>query len=161
MATYKRAISGVLAAVFGLLLLAGCSDEGGGSTGGGAGGGSGGATGAGGGASSTTGDPGCGMSFCGCWEDTTIQFAAKVLNGQTMDPVAGIEVYCGEETDPVGVSDAMGNVSFSVETKVSPGCGLERCNQLRFHDPVGSLADTTGSYNELNGKDVIMSYKPD
>jgi hypothetical protein len=149
-----------MAAVFGLLLIAGCSDGGGGSTGGG--GGAGGATGSGGGgASSSSGDPNCGMSFCGCWEDTTIAFSAKVLDGQTMAPVAGVEVYCVPEMESVAVSDAMGNVSFTVETKVSPGCGLERCNNLRFHDPVGPLADTTGSYYELNGKDVVMSYKPD
>lgn len=163
MTNHKRVISSGIAAVFGLLLLAGCSDGDGGATGGGAGGGSGGATatGAGGGASSSTGDPDCAMSFCGCWEDTTVAFSAKVLNGQTMDPVAGIEVYCVPEMEPLGVSDAMGNVSFSVETEKSPGCGLERCNNLRFHDPTGPLADTTGSYYELNGKDVFMSYKPD
>jgi hypothetical protein len=101
------------------------------------------------------------MSFCGCSTEVTLAFSATILNGQTGDPVAGIELYCKGETDPIAVSDAMGKVAFSIETLESPGCGPERCGNLVFHDPVGPLADTTGTYYEYNGKDVVMQYKPD
>jgi hypothetical protein len=96
------------------------------------------------------------MSFCGCWEPVTLTFSANVKNGQTGSPAAGIELYCAGEADPVAVSDAMGVVAFSVETMSSPGCGPERCLNLRLHDPAGALADTMGTYYEYNGKDVVM-----
>ena len=83
-------------------------------------------------------------------------FSANVLNGKTGEPAAGIEVYCDKESDPIAMSDAMGKVAFSVNTLTSPGCGPERCKDVRFHDPTGALADTTGTYYEHNGKDVTM-----
>jgi hypothetical protein len=50
----------------------------------------------------------------------------------------------------------MGKVTFSIETMESPGCGPDRCRNLRFHDPAGVLADTMGTYYEFNGKTVAM-----
>lgn len=136
MTDHKRAIASGIAAVFGLLILAGCSDG-------------------------DTDTGGCGMSFCGCSYDTTVAFSADVLNGETLEPVAGIEVYCDAEMEQVGVSDAMGHIFFTVATTVSAGCGPERCYDLRLRDPTGLLADITGTFSELDGARLTMSYKPD
>jgi hypothetical protein len=142
-------ISICMAVVVGALLVAGCGGETGGSGGSSGSGGSG-----GGGGSASVGGGDCGMSFCGCWTPETLTFSANVITAEA--PAQGIELYCKGEPDPIAVSDAMGMVSFSIETMVSPGCGPERCGNLRFHDPAGALADVEGAYYEYNGKDVVM-----
>jgi hypothetical protein len=131
-------------------LVSGCGSEtGGGTTTSGGSGGS-------GSTSSTTGGEDCGMSFCGCWTEETLTFDASVVALATNAPIEGIEVYCGDEEAAVATSDVAGKVTFTLTTMVSPGCGLERCNNLRFHSPDGTYMDQTGGFEGLNGKTVSM-----
>ncbi|MGV3624924.1 MAG: hypothetical protein ACO1OB_29155 [Archangium sp.] len=79
------------------------------------------------------------QSFCGCWEDTTLSVA-----GNTLTPdggaISGIRVSCMSERGAVmDVSDQSGAYNFDLSTQVSPGCGYNNCNIVRFDDPSGVL----------------------
>ncbi|MBK9262946.1 MAG: hypothetical protein IPM54_24470 [Polyangiaceae bacterium] len=106
--------------------------------------------------SSTSGGDDCGMSLCGCWEDTTMTFDATVEDASTMMPLSGIELFCKGEDTAIAVSDAAGKLIFSIETKSSPGCGFERCTNMTLHDPNGAHMDVDGTYYTFNGKTLSM-----
>jgi hypothetical protein len=128
--------------------VAACTDVG--ESDGGNGGGGGGTS------SSSAGNEGCGATFCGCWEDVTAAFTAKVQDQSTMMPLTGIELVCMGETMPITTSDVNGNLSFSIATKQSPGCGYERCNNLKLHDPTGMRPDVEGTFESLLGTTISM-----
>lgn len=115
----------------------------------------------GGSTSTSSGGEDCGMSLCGCWSDMMMSFEATLQNPQTMEPLSGVELYCGGETMPIAISDAMGKISFTIATKQSPGCGFERCNNMRLHAPLGPFVDYEGTYFSMNGETIFMQYPPD
>lgn len=91
--------------------------------------------------------PDCSSSFCGCWEDKTLQYGATVVDAESSEPIPGVTLRCDDETEIRATSDAEGKVAFEVETRYSPGCHYERCTHLLFHDPAGIHADLeTTSY---------------
>lgn len=106
-------------------------------------------------------EEGCGASLCGCSEPATLEYAATVIDIQTDAPVADVEVYCLGEDTPVGTSDDAGLIGFSIETMLSPGCGYDRCNNLRFHATVGPYADHEEPVLQSNGDFVEMTYPGD
>jgi hypothetical protein len=106
-------------------------------------------------------DGGCGGSFCGCSEPATLEYEATVIDIQTDTPVAGVEVYCLGEDAPISTSDDAGLIGFSIETMLSPGCGYDRCNNLRFHATVGPYVDHEEPVLESNNGFVEMTYPPD
>lgn len=85
-----------------------------------------------------------------------MNFEATVQNAQTMAPLEGIELYCGGELMPIATSDAMGKIQFTIATKQSPGCGFERCTNMRLHAPDGSVMDSEGTYFSMNGQTISM-----
>jgi hypothetical protein len=104
---------------------------------------------------------GCGSSFCGCSEPVTLEYEATTIDIQTDAPVAGVEVFCLGEDTPIATSDEAGLVNFSIETMLSPGCGYDRCNNLRFHATVGPYVDHEEPVLQSNGEFVEMTYPPD
>lgn len=103
---------------------------------------------------------GCG-GLCGCPEAATLEYEATVIDIQTKMPVAGVEVYCVGEDSPISTSDEAGLVGFSIETELSPGCGYDRCNNLRFHATVGPYKDHEEPVLQSNGDFVEMTYLDD
>lgn len=104
---------------------------------------------------------GCANSLCGCSEPATLEYEATTIDIQTDAVVAGVEVYCLGEDTPIATSDAAGLVGFSIETMLSPGCGYDRCNNLRFHATVGPYVDHEEPVLQSNGDFVEMTYPPD
>lgn len=51
--------------------------------------------------------PDCSRSFCGCWEDVTLDFSTTILNEHDR-PLANIEVYCAGGETPRSASDPSG-----------------------------------------------------
>ncbi len=83
-------------------------------------------------------DVDCARSLCGCWEDHTLAYENAVVDESTEAPLEGITLTCMGEDEPIATSDADGSVGFEIETRRSPGCGYERCRNLRFEDPTGA-----------------------
>jgi hypothetical protein len=104
---------------------------------------------------------GCGSSLCGCSEPATLEYEATTIDIQTDAPVAGVEVFCLGEDTPIATSDDAGLVGFSIETMLSPGCGYDRCNNLRFHATAGPYEDHEEPVLQSNGDFVEMTYPPD
>ena len=110
---------------------------------------------------SSAGDGDCAMSLCGCWTDTMLDYSATTVDLQTNMPVAGVEVYCGTETEALSTSNTEGQVSLSVEDMVSPGCGYQRCGSLRFHPTMGPYQDHQEPPTANNGGEVAIPYLDD
>ncbi len=102
-----------------------------------------------------TGDDICGRSFCGCWSDTELNFKTKTQDNSGR-PITGIELRCKSETDPIAVSDDDGNISFSIETRTSPGCGYARCRNLIFKDPNGEFLELTATVFQKNNDITVL-----
>ncbi|MCA9707571.1 MAG: hypothetical protein KDK70_17090 [Myxococcales bacterium] len=98
----------------------------------------------------------CGETNCGCWEDATIDYQATVRDVGRDAPVQGAEVFCDDEDEPIAVSDAQGQVSFTLETEHSLGCGYARCERLRFSAPDQGLDDFETTTDLSNGLRVEM-----
>ncbi len=96
----------------------------------------------------------CGQSECGCSHP-----AAITLTGRTVDSsraaIAGINVLCDGEAEPIGASDASGSFRAELMAQQTPGCGLSRCEVVRFIDPSGRFKDALRSNTELGG-DVTL-----
>jgi len=92
----------------------------------------------------------CERSICGCWEDAVVPFEATILDASSGTPVSGIEVRCDDETEIRSTSDGEGGVVFEVETRSSPGCGIETCSTLGFSDPQNQYQDQSICFFEAS-----------
>jgi len=99
--------------------------------------------------------PTCASAICGCWEQETAQvnFTVVDIDG---DPIEGIDMICINESVALATSDAAGLIATSFETRVSPGCGPERCNRLTLSDPTGACDGTDSTLQVLNGSTVTL-----
>ncbi len=96
----------------------------------------------------------CAISFCGCWEDVTQSFSARVLDASGA-PVDKATVTCHGDATPIATAGPDGRVSFTIATKKSPGCGYEGCRNLLFAAPGGSPSLEQTEF-QSNGKDVQL-----
>ena len=104
----------------------------------------------------------CGISLCGCWEPVMLSYEAVAWDLQTEAPVEGVEVRCAGSDELMAVSDEAGEVSFSLETEYSPGCGYLDCNNLDLTPPEGSAyVDETVATEGTNGGQLVMNYGDD
>jgi hypothetical protein len=85
-------------------------------------------------------DAWCARSFCGCWQDATLQYRAQ-LHDAAGAPVTGVEAICHGEDAAVAQSGADGVLAFEIATQWSPGCKYQRCRNMTLHDPQGRYAD--------------------
>lgn len=140
-ASMKR-LRSLVACVFGVWFVGatgiGCDDSGGG------------------GSTSSSSSDDCGMSLCGCSSDAIMDFDATVQDATTMMPLAGIELVCFGESTPIAVSDGTGKLNYSIQTRSSPGCGFDRCNNMKLHDPSGAHMDLEGTYYTFNEKTLSL-----
>jgi hypothetical protein len=77
-----------------------------------------------------TDEPGCVETFCGCWEEVSIEFTTTVRDGKLNAPVDGATLTCVGEDDARCTSDASGAMMFTLVAQESPGCGLDSCNRV-------------------------------
>ena len=101
-----------------------------------------------------TGDD-CGRPICGCWVDDTVDLQITVVD-QAGTPLEGIDLVCVNEDTPVASSDAEGVAGTIFETRVSPGCGPERCNSITLIDPTGRCEGTSSTLAVLNDTTVPL-----
>ena len=92
--------------------------------------------------------PPCGRSLCGCSSEVEINYTTT-LSDEDGKPIAGIELRCDSEADPITVSDDNGDINLSIVTKKSPGCGFARCRNAVFSDP-------GGYFQELKVRDLLQ-----
>jgi len=101
-------------------------------------------------------DEGCEDSACGCLEEIYLEYEATVASAVDDTPLEGIALHCEEESVPVGSSDDEGRVRFNTVTYESDGCGLERCQVLRLHDPYGEFRDIQVDSMMTNGGTIWL-----
>ena len=80
----------------------------------------------------------CGKSFCGCWTPATLKFETTVVD-KDQTPIKEIQIFCSREQEPIATSGNDGKISFTIETMHSPGCGYQRCTNLKIVDPSGTF----------------------
>ncbi len=97
----------------------------------------------------------CGRPICGCWTDETLDLQITVVD-QDGIPLEGIDLICVNEDTPVASSDVEGVAGALFETRVSPGCGPERCHSLTLSDPTGRCEGTSSSLAMLNDTTVSL-----
>jgi hypothetical protein len=100
---------------------------------------------------------GCGMSLCGCSTPTTLELSGRVVDSQGGAPVPGVVLTCLSADASVATTDGDGGYRLRFETSLSPGCGYEGCNQVRFHDPSGAYQTTLQTVFLLQDADGGMS----
>lgn len=97
----------------------------------------------------------CASAICGCWEPFTVDLEITVVD-QDGDPVEGIDAICLNESSAVATSDAAGLIARSFDTRVSPSCGPERCNNVTLTDPQGRCEGTQSTLAALNFSTVTL-----
>lgn len=107
-------------------------------------------------ASSSCTGASCASAICGCWEPFTVEMEITVVD-QDATPREGIEATCLNEGEPIAVSDAAGVIAKDYETRVSPGCGPERCNTIILSDPTGLCDGTRSTIGALNFTTVELT----
>jgi hypothetical protein len=100
-------------------------------------------------------DEWCARSFCGCWEDVTLRYSARIVDADGA-PVEGVDAVCHGETEPIATSSAGGVLAFEIATQTSPGCGYQRCRIMTLADPQGRFADKEIVAGVTNGRDVVV-----
>ena len=100
-------------------------------------------------------DDDCGRPICGCWTDETLDLQIRVTD-QDGNPLEGIDLICVNEDIPVASSDFEGLAGTMIETRISPGCGPERCNSITLSDPTGRCEGTATSLAVLNDTTVTL-----
>mgnify|MGYP007046913042 CR=1 FL=1 len=106
-------------------------------------------------ASSCTG-PSCSSAICGCWEPFRVDLEITVVD-QDGDPLQDIEAICLNEGEPIAVSGVDGVIAHSFDTRVSPGCGPERCRTITLSDPAGLCDGTQSTIAVLNFTTVELT----
>ena len=97
----------------------------------------------------------CGRPICGCWIDDTVDLQVTVVD-QAGDPLEGIDLICVNEDTPIASSNIEGVAGTIFDTRVSPGCGPERCNSITLSDPTGRCEGTSSSLAVLNDTTVLL-----
>lgn len=87
-------------------------------------------------------DNGCGRAICGCWMDTTVSYRLNIVD-KNNKPIKNIQAVCANETAPIGKSNAAGLLQASVKTAQSPGCGIQRCGEIKLSDPARQFSEKT------------------
>ena len=100
-------------------------------------------------------DEWCARSFCGCWEDITLRYSARIVDAGGA-PAAGVSAVCHGETEPIATSSADGVLAFEIETQTSPGCGYQRCRNMTLTDPQGRFDDKAIVAGPTNGGEVVV-----
>ncbi|MCO4770181.1 MAG: hypothetical protein KDA24_09145 [Deltaproteobacteria bacterium] len=98
----------------------------------------------------------CAQSICGCWEDFTVSLEMTVVD-QFGDGVDGVRAICVNEDAPVATTNGDGELMQTFDTRVSPGCGTERCNTLTLLDPEGRCEGTQSTLAALNFSTVTLT----
>ncbi len=91
----------------------------------------------------------CVSAICGCWEPFTVELEITVVDEQE-NPREGIAAICLNEGEAIAVSDEAGVIAQTYDTRVSPGCGPERCNTITLTDPSGACEGTQSTIAMLN-----------
>ncbi len=99
-------------------------------------------------ASSCTG-ANCVSAICGCWEPYTVNLEITVVD-EDAEPREGIAAICLNEGEAIAFSDENGVIAKDYETRVSPGCGPERCNTITLTDPSGACEGTQSTIAIMN-----------
>ena len=100
--------------------------------------------------------PDCGRPICGCWEDATVSLDITVVD-QDSDPLEGIELVCVNEQAAFATSGVDGLITGTLETRVSDGCGLERCSSVTLLGPIGDCSGTQSTLLILNETTVTLT----
>lgn len=103
----------------------------------------------------------CGATFCGCSEDVSIDVSTTIWNGQMDTPVEGATLTCLGEDSPRGTSEADGVIAFQLETRESPGCGLEDCNNVLIAVENSGLVALETSLDAILDQVVTLQYGND
>ena len=99
--------------------------------------------------------PSCSSAICGCWEPFTVDMEITVVD-QAGTPVEGIDAICLNEGEAIATSDGAGLIARSFDTRVSPGCGPERCNNVTLNDPLGRCEGVQSTLVALNFSTVSL-----
>jgi len=103
----------------------------------------------------------CGASFCGCSEEVSLDVSTTIWNGQLDAPVEGATLTCVGEDAPRDTSEADGVIAFQLETRESPGCGFDDCNNVLIAvENSGLVAQETSLYAILD-QVVTLQYGDD
>ncbi len=98
----------------------------------------------------------CGRPICGCWEAVSVTLDLTLVDGAG-EPVPDISVICTNEDSAIATSNAEGVVAHTFDTRVSDGCGPERCNTLTLVDPSGRCTGVESTLLALNGTTIPLS----
>jgi hypothetical protein len=98
----------------------------------------------------------CVSAICGCWEPFTVEMEITVVD-EDQNPREGIAAICLNEGDAIAFSDADGVIAKDYDTRVSPGCGPERCNTITLTDPSGACEGTRSTIAVLNFTTVVLT----
>jgi hypothetical protein len=100
-------------------------------------------------------DEWCARAFCGCWEDFTLSYSARIV-GADGAPAEGIVAVCRGDEEPVATSSSDGVLAFEVATQRSPGCGYQRCRFMTLTDPQGRFADKEVNVGSTMNQQVVL-----
>ena len=98
----------------------------------------------------------CQSAICGCWEPAEVALDIEVLD-ELGRPVPGASAFCVNEDDAVAVAGDDGLLAATLETRVSPGCGVERCSSLTILDPSGRCEGVESTLSVLNESTVTLA----
>ncbi len=93
----------------------------------------------------------CGKTACGCAHPADITLTGRTIDSSSRAGVSGVNVLCDGEAEPIGASDSNGYFRAELQALRSPGCGLSRCDVIRFSDPAGRFRDALYAETELGG----------
>lgn len=107
------------------------------------------------GGTTTSGGPGGCGDLCGCWTDVALNYSVTLLDDRG-SPASGVTATCAGESTPISTAGADGVISFSIQTRESPGCSFERCRNINLAQAGGALEPLQVFAQATNGATVRM-----